>query len=280
MDLVLVILIALQAQSVSPVLTMCFFACCALPGVTAPVVPVVPVIPPIVITPPKLPPVKLAPLPPAPVISVPAPVLTTTTVLAKCATGSPWKNTAGADIYCGPGPNRMDCPTGSECIIGPNNIFAACCALAISSESSVQLSEPMVSDSMMSTTEEDTSMMPIDDSMMSEDELMANMIANATVRYLNIRLLEPTQAIAMWAAPNGTEPASYIAEISYGNNQWRALTLEEPDATFCVFTVTEKADFWIRVAPEGGIPVMETWIFQKLGKGKAGKAMSSSNSMN
>jgi hypothetical protein len=91
----------------------------------------------------------------------------------------------------------------------------------------------------------------------------------STVRFLNIRLLDPTEAIAMWAPPNGTTPDSYIAEISYDGTEWRTLNLEERDSSFVTFTVTEKQDFHIRVAPEAGSPLQESFSFQK--KGKAGK---------
>jgi len=92
-----------------------------------------------------------------------------------------------------------------------------------------------------------------------------------TVRFLNLLLLDPTDAIAMWAPPNGTAPTSYVAEISYDGNAWRHLSLEEPDSTFAQFTVTEQQNFQFRVTPNNGIPAMETFTPKKNGKGKAGK---------
>jgi len=97
------------------------------------------------------------------------------------------------------------------------------------------------------------------------------MDATATVRYLSIRLLEPTEAIAMWAPPNGTTPKSYTAEISYDGTEWRRLNLEEPDATFITFMITDQKDFQIRVTPEGGAPIMEPFSFGKKGGSKPGK---------
>jgi hypothetical protein len=108
--------------------------------------------------------------------------------------------------------------------------------------------------------------------MSMESEENATETTDSIVRYLSIRLLDPTQAIAMWAPPNGTTPHSYIAEISYDGTEWRKLNLEEPDSTFITFTVTEKKDFHIRVTPEGGSPLEEFFSFQKKGKGKSGKA--------
>jgi len=96
---------------------------------------------------------------------------------------------------------------------------------------------------------------------------------DATVRYLSIRLLEPTEAIAMWAPPNGTESTSYTAEISYDGTEWRKLNLEKPDSTFITFMVTEHKEFQIRVTPEGGAPTMESFTLPKKGKGKAGKKL-------
>lgn len=105
-----------------------------------------------------------------------------------------------------------------------------------------------------------------------EETMEETMDASATVRYLSIRLLEPTQAIAMWAPPNGTTPSSYTAEISYDGTEWRLLNLEEPDATFITFMITEQQDFQIRVTPEGGAEVMESFKFPRRGKsGKMGK---------
>jgi len=89
-----------------------------------------------------------------------------------------------------------------------------------------------------------------------------------TVRYLSIRLLDPTDAIATWAPPNGTTATSYTAEISYDGNQWRHLSPEEPDATFITFMVTEQKDFQIRVTPEGGAPTVEPFTLSKH-KGKS-----------
>jgi hypothetical protein len=120
----------------------------------------------------------------------------------------------------------------------------------------------------MSTETEST------DTMSTESEANATESTEATVRYLSIRLLDPTEAIAMWAPPNATTPDSYAAEISYDGTEWRKLNLEEPDSTFITFTVTEKQDFHIRVAPEGGSPLEEFFSLQKKGKaGKAGKKL-------
>jgi hypothetical protein len=87
----------------------------------------------------------------------------------------------------------------------------------------------------------------------------STMDPDATVRFLSIRLLEPTKALAMWAPPNGTMPHSYTAELSYDANEWRRLNLEEPDSTFIEFPVTEQKEFHVRVTPEGGAPAMETF---------------------
>jgi hypothetical protein len=92
---------------------------------------------------------------------------------------------------------------------------------------------------------------------------------DATVRFLNIRLLSPTEAIAMWAPPNGTTPSSYTAELSYDGNEWRKLNLEEDDFTFITFMVTADKEFQVRVTPEGGSPILESFTLdKKKGKGK------------
>src|SRR4029079_4088868 len=48
--------------------------------------------------------------------------------IAKCLVGSPLKNLAdGLDIYCGPGFGHQECPMASQCIMGPNGEYYACC---------------------------------------------------------------------------------------------------------------------------------------------------------
>jgi hypothetical protein len=105
-------------------------------------------------------------------------------------------------------------------------------------------------------------MMGTDNSSDMEDFSMMSNTTDTTVRYLNIWLLEPGDALAMWAPPNGTTPTSYTAEISYDGNQWRALSLEEAGSTFVKFPVVEQAQFWIRVTPEGGATATEPWNSQ------------------
>jgi len=97
------------------------------------------------------------------------------------------------------------------------------------------------------------------DSAMLSAAAEPDMDPDATVRFLSIKLLEPTEAVAMWAPPNGTMPVSYTAELSYDGNEWRRLNLEEPDSTFVMFMVTEEQEFHVRVTPEGGAPAMETF---------------------
>jgi len=80
------------------------------------------------------------------------------------------------------------------------------------------------------------------------------------VRFLNLQLLQPTEALAMWAPPNGTQPTNYTAEISYDGSNWRSLNLEEPDSTFVLFSVTAQQKFQLRVTPEEGVtPAMVTF---------------------
>ncbi len=49
--------------------------------------------------------------------------------IAKCPIGSPLVGFGGFDLYCGPGPNRVDCPMNSQCIMGPNQEYFACCTI-------------------------------------------------------------------------------------------------------------------------------------------------------
>jgi len=216
-----------------------FWACCSLPSVDAPVVEKE---------------MQRRPKGPRTVFVTPL-----VTVVAKCQIGSPLIDTLGAELFCGTGSTHVDCPVGSQCVIGPDSVFSVCCAsptLSIVSDSYVADDSYITDDSMWSTN----------------SSLSTSVDANATVRYLNIWLLEPTEAVAMWAPPNGTAPASYMAEISYDGNQWRALTLEEANSTFVSFPITEKANFWIRVTPKGGAVATESWTMKQGGKGgKAGK---------
>jgi hypothetical protein len=88
------------------------------------------------------------------------------------------------------------------------------------------------------------------------------------VRFLTLRLLEPGEALAMWAAPNGTEPKEYFAEISYDQNNWRKLTLEEPTSTFATFMVTPKSEFQFRVKADDGPFEMEHFSPIAMASGK------------
>jgi len=47
--------------------------------------------------------------------------------LAKCASGVPMADTNGVELFCGRGPNRVDCPLGSQCVTDPADSFAVCC---------------------------------------------------------------------------------------------------------------------------------------------------------
>jgi len=91
------------------------------------------------------------------------------------------------------------------------------------------------------------------------------------VRFLTLWLLDSSDALAMWAPPNGTTtPITYTAEITYDGNSWRRLSLEEPDSTFADFGVTPQTKFQFRVTPNNGAPAMETFTPKK-GTGKLGK---------
>mmetsp|Transcript_32848 Transcript_32848/g.50232 ORF Transcript_32848/g.50232 Transcript_32848/m.50232 type:complete len:384 (-) Transcript_32848:526-1677(-) len=47
---------------------------------------------------------------------------------SKCSNGDPLTNTTtGEELFCGRGPDRVDCPSGSECVIDPSDAFAVCC---------------------------------------------------------------------------------------------------------------------------------------------------------
>jgi len=94
---------------------------------------------------------------------------------------------------------------------------------------------------------------------------------NATVRFLSVRLLDPTEALATWAPPNGTTSASYTAEMSFDGKAWRHLSLEAPTSTFVDFPVIAGREFQVRVTPEGGAPATESFTQQKKKTGKAGK---------
>jgi len=286
---------------------------CLLPaGVCCPVLTVVRPAPPVtVISPPPL------VFPPAPPLVIPG-ATASTLVVAKCQIGSPLTNAAGVELFCGPGPNHVDCPLGSRCVIGPNNVFTACCALAGSvsmsisppagsqmgsqqsqngsqssqpgsqpSQSGSQPSKPSQTGAQPSQTESqssnesnsqmntsESSQTNMSESSGSMDESMSNSTEMGPVRFLSLWLLEPTEALAMWAPPNGTLPASYTAEISYDGTNWRRLSLEEPGSTFATFTVTEMSKFEFRVTPEGGAPAMETYTPKPTkGKAKAGGKM-------
>jgi len=84
-------------------------------------------------------------------------------------------------------------------------------------------------------------------------------MGTAEVRFLNIRLLDSTEALATWAPPNGTSSLTYSAEISYDGKTWKRLQLEEPTSTFAQFMITEQTPFEVRVTPEGGAPSMADW---------------------
>jgi hypothetical protein len=219
-------------------------------------------------------------------------------IMAKCKFGSPLLNTAGSELYCGPGLQYSPCPAGSECILG------ACCALAGSASFAITVPMPTVSASETTSDQSQnqwtnqgnqgnqwtnqgnqgkgTTGATNDQSQNqgTTDQNQGKGTAGATkgteaadheysdefaavgsddtVRFLNIRLLQPSEALAMWAPPNGTQPTSYTAELSYDGQEWRRLNLEEPDSTFIMFPVTEQKDFQVRVTPEGGAPAMET----------------------
>jgi len=220
-----------------------------------------------------------------PITPVVTPVTTVSTapiIISKCQIGSPLLNTAGAEIFCGPGAKHGDCPANSQCIFGPNGEFATCCALAGSTitftpqPSFITTAPPMrlpqmgtqtmgtqtgtnsVSSSMSSdnTTEsEDNSTDTTDSTEASSESTMGT----AEVRFLNIRLLDSTEALATWAPPNGTSSLTYSAEISYDGKTWKRLQLEEPTSTFAQFMITEQTPFEVRVTPEGGAPSMADW---------------------
>jgi hypothetical protein len=102
----------------------------------------------------------------------------------------------------------------------------------------------------------------------STDATTEEQMGTAEVRFLSIRLLEPTEALATWAPPNGTSSIAYTAEISYDGNSWKALKLEDPTSTFAEFMITDQRGFQIRVTPEGGAPSMADWMPKRMGKGK------------
>lgn len=47
---------------------------------------------------------------------------------SKCPIGEPLKNSQGVELFCGRGPNRVDCPPGTTCEVDPTDRFAVCCA--------------------------------------------------------------------------------------------------------------------------------------------------------
>jgi len=313
--------------------------CCPTPGL--PVPPLTPTVPIAPITPTT----PINPVPPIPSRTPVVPPLNpgataTPTVVAKCQFGSPLTNAAGVELFCGPGPKHVNCPTGSRCVIGPNNVFAACCALAGSastfstgsqstgsqngqsqstgSQTGSQIgSQPQTTGfqtgSQPQTTESQTGSQPqtmgssqtqsasqttgfqspqtagssesggssenASQSGSSESQSpQANMSESSNnssnssstesdgeigpVRFLNVQLLQPTEALAMWAPPNGTQPTNYTAEISYDGSSWRRLSLEEPESTFVTFMVTDQKNFQVRVTPEGGAPAMAAFNFR------------------
>jgi len=98
--------------------------------------------------------------------------------------------------------------------------------------------------------------------------------STAEVRFLNIRLLDPTDALATWAPPNGTSSMNYTSEISYDRKTWKRLKLENPTSTFAQFMITEQTSFEVRVTPQGGAPSMAEWSPKKNAGKATGKAMS------
>lgn len=91
---------------------MKFFPLVAGLGLAAGQIPLLPVIT-----------TRVIPLVSPPLIPVAQPVQ----LIAKCPVGSPLKNAAGLEFFCGVGPGHQDCPVGSQCIVGPNQVYAACC---------------------------------------------------------------------------------------------------------------------------------------------------------
>jgi hypothetical protein len=47
--------------------------------------------------------------------------------VAKCTSGVPLTNSFGTELFCGRGLNRVECPSGSQCVIDPLDRFAVCC---------------------------------------------------------------------------------------------------------------------------------------------------------
>lgn len=249
-----------------------FHACCAtsatsvppplrpatipIPTVVTTTIPAIPAIP-------AIPPIPAIPLSPPAATILPLPLAAT------CKFGTPLKNAAGLEFFCGEGPNHQDCPAQSECLIGPNNAFAACCAISASAFATFTSSQVMISNPQVASTTMMQQGSIIQGSRMQQEE---ESDSTMTVRFLNIRVFDKTNAIMMWAHPEGEEkPSSYLAEFSYDGQNWNELTLEEPDATFAEFTVNADQSFEVRVTPEGGSPSMETFQFKPEGKGKSGK---------
>jgi len=100
-----------------------FHACCALPGFVAPAVPAATIVPAIIDTLTSLVPVTATA------------TATASVVLPKCQTGMPLTDLIGAELACGPA--LPQCPLGSECVIGPNGVYSACCPLAASASLTV-----------------------------------------------------------------------------------------------------------------------------------------------
>jgi len=228
-------------------------------------------------------------------------------IVAKCQIGSPLLNAAGAEIFCGPGANHGDCPVNSQCIFGPNGEFATCCALAgttvtftpqpsfittappmrlpqstgtVSGSASMSISGAA---SMSTSMPSETNMTEGEDNSTDTTDMTASEASGestqqgtAEVRFLNIRLLDPTDAIATWAPPNGTTSIAYTAEISYDGKTWKRLKTEDPTSTFAEFMVTAQMPFEVRVTPEGGAASMADWPKQK----KSDNTLSGDNTMN
>ena len=45
-----------------------------------------------------------------------------------CEFGAPLTDNDENELFCGRGPNRVECPEGSYCEIHPADIYAVCCA--------------------------------------------------------------------------------------------------------------------------------------------------------
>jgi len=76
------------------------------------------------------------------------------------------------------------------------------------------------------------------------------------VRFLSLQTLPSGEAIAMWAAPNGSQcQTQYTAELSFDGQTWRKLTLEQPFATWAMFPIQQQ-QFEVRVTPEHGMPMI------------------------